>query len=478
MVGIKSDTRPLLASFSGGLYDAHEVELPDAPRPIDTPLSPLPAGERGTPLGRGAWVVLSRHPQWQTHVETLAKEHQLAEVRSAVEASELIDRARGAFESDDAVVLALFAGPRVTRYAVTRAKAEGALPTLEVLARQLPPHARSSLEAASSALMLGTAYGLSWPVAPGTRITSGFGVRTHPTLQTSQFHTGIDLAVSVGTRVKAVSSGVVRRASEDAVNGRVVVIDHGHGVSTAYCHNQRMLVSVGQRVAPGQVISESGNTGRSTGPHLHYQIELGRRPVDPLVFQSPDGLGRMTRWPQDERHSQQSCRNPVLCDVRGRYEAQAMNSVNVRIRRVRDNADLPLPKYQSPQASGLDLLADVSDQFVLAPMARALIPTGLSIELPAGCEGQVRPRSGLAAKHGVTCLNTPGTIDADYRGEVKVLLVNLSEESYTIRRGDRIAQLVIAPVMQAVLLEVDALSDTARGSGGFGSTGTTHSDRC
>ena len=145
-------------------------------------------------------------------------------------------------------------------------------------------------------------------------------------------------------------------------------------------------------------------------------------------------------------------------------------TVTVRVRRVRPS-DLPLPRYQTPLSAGMDLLADVAEEVHLESLARRLVPTGLAIELPEGYEGQIRPRSGLAAKQGLTCLNSPGTIDADYRGEVQVLLVNLSTERTVIRRGDRIAQLIVAPVVRAELVEVEALSDTARGAGGFGSTG-------
>jgi dUTP pyrophosphatase len=145
--------------------------------------------------------------------------------------------------------------------------------------------------------------------------------------------------------------------------------------------------------------------------------------------------------------------------------------VTLRIRRLRENADLPLPRYQSELAAGLDLCADLDADLTLAPLERAAVPTGLAMELPPGFEGQVRPRSGLALKQGVTCLNTPGTIDADYRGEVKVILANLSNAPVIIRRGDRIAQLVVARVERAAVLEVEALTDTGRGSGGFGSTG-------
>jgi dUTP pyrophosphatase len=134
---------------------------------------------------------------------------------------------------------------------------------------------------------------------------------------------------------------------------------------------------------------------------------------------------------------------------------------------------LPLPAYETALAAGMDLRAAVPDEapLTLAPMARAMVPTGLSFAVPPGFEAQVRPRSGLAAKAGITCLNTPGTIDADYRGEVKVILINLGEEDFVIRRGDRIAQLVIAPVASASWMEVESLDATARGAGGFGSTG-------
>jgi len=145
----------------------------------------------------------------------------------------------------------------------------------------------------------------------------------------------------------------------------------------------------------------------------------------------------------------------------------------VPIRRLPNNPDLPLPAYETAGAAGMDLRAAVAEDepIVLRPGARAAIPTGLAFALPDGFEGQVRPRSGLAARHGVSQVNTPGTIDADYRGEVKVILINLGEEDFTIRRGDRIAQLVIAPVTQAQWNEVQSLDETVRGEGGFGSTG-------
>ena len=145
----------------------------------------------------------------------------------------------------------------------------------------------------------------------------------------------------------------------------------------------------------------------------------------------------------------------------------------VPIVRLPHAADLPLPAYESAQAAGMDLRAAVPEDepLVLRPGSRFPVPTGLAFALPPGFEGQVRPRSGLAFKSGVTCLNTPGTVDADYRGEVKVILINHGEEDFTIRRGDRIAQLIVAPVVQARWVEVESLDETARGAGGFGSTG-------
>ena len=146
-------------------------------------------------------------------------------------------------------------------------------------------------------------------------------------------------------------------------------------------------------------------------------------------------------------------------------------SVTVRVMRLPHGADLPLPAYETPGAAGMDLRAAVAEPLVLAPGERAAAPTGLIIALPPGYEGQVRPRSGLALRSGVTALNSPGTIDADYRGEVKVILINHGAAPVTISRGERIAQLIIAPVVQAVWAEVEALDPTGRGEGGFGSTG-------
>jgi dUTP pyrophosphatase len=142
----------------------------------------------------------------------------------------------------------------------------------------------------------------------------------------------------------------------------------------------------------------------------------------------------------------------------------------LRVKRVGSRgAPLPLPAYASDGAAGLDLRAD--EGCTLAPGERRLVPTGIAIELPAGHEGQVRPRSGLAVRHGIAMLNAPGTIDEDYRGEVGVILVNLGHEPFQVRRGDRIAQLVVAPVVKVEVTEADELGGTGRGGGGFGSTG-------
>jgi len=148
-------------------------------------------------------------------------------------------------------------------------------------------------------------------------------------------------------------------------------------------------------------------------------------------------------------------------------------TISVEVKLLPHGEGLPLPAYQTAHAAGLDLVAAVPEDapLVLQPGRHALVPTGLTIALPAGFEAQVRPRSGLAAKHGVTVLNAPGTVDADYRGEICVLLINLGDQAFTIRRGERIAQMIIAQVTRAQLVPVTSLSSSARGSGGFGSTG-------
>ncbi|MCZ8193378.1 dUTP diphosphatase [Brevundimonas sp.] len=147
--------------------------------------------------------------------------------------------------------------------------------------------------------------------------------------------------------------------------------------------------------------------------------------------------------------------------------------IAVRLQRLPHGTGLPLPAYETAGSAGMDLRAAVPEDapVTLAPGGRALVPTGLKIALPPGHEAQVRPRSGLALRHGVTCLNSPGTIDADYRGEVGVILINHGSDPFVVRRGERIAQMVVAPVLQVALVEAEALDETARGAGGFGSTG-------
>jgi dUTP pyrophosphatase len=146
--------------------------------------------------------------------------------------------------------------------------------------------------------------------------------------------------------------------------------------------------------------------------------------------------------------------------------------VEVEVKRLPHGADLPLPEYATADSAGLDLLAAVDGDFTLQPGKRALVPTGLAIALPQGYEAQVRPRSGLALRNGVTVLNSPGTVDADYRGEVSVILANLGDAPFVVTRGMRIAQMVVAPVSRLRWSDVAELPDTARGAGGFGSTGT------
>ncbi len=147
-------------------------------------------------------------------------------------------------------------------------------------------------------------------------------------------------------------------------------------------------------------------------------------------------------------------------------------SVPVAVRRLPHGADLPLPAYATAGAAGMDLLAAVGAPVTIAPGARALIPTGLAIALPPGYELQLRPRSGLALRHGIVLPNSPGTIDEDYRGEIQVIVMNAGDAAFTVERGTRIAQAVLAPVVRAAWQEVADLEDTARGTGGFGSTGT------
>jgi dUTP pyrophosphatase len=154
-----------------------------------------------------------------------------------------------------------------------------------------------------------------------------------------------------------------------------------------------------------------------------------------------------------------------------------VTALKIAVMRLPHGTDLPLPAYETEAAAGLDLRAAVpaDKPITLEPGARVLVPTGLSLSLPPDFEAQIRPRSGLALKHGLTVLNSPGTIDADYRGEIQVILINLGQEPFVVVRGSRIAQMIIAPVSRVALVEVDSLTETSRGAGGFGSTGTAGS---
>ena len=152
-------------------------------------------------------------------------------------------------------------------------------------------------------------------------------------------------------------------------------------------------------------------------------------------------------------------------------KATFMQTITVKIKRICPEDGNPLPHYMTPHAAGVDLSANLDNEVVLKPGARTLVPTGIAIELPEGYEAQIRPRSGLALKHGISLVNSPGTIDTDYRGEIGVIVINHGKEPFTIKKGERIAQMVFAPFIRAVFAEVAELGDTLRGAGGFGHTG-------
>lgn len=285
--GVRTTARPLLAYYDG-------VTGSDVTAPVLTPVAPPERQLSDTEaLAQGTYLALKGlDPRARKHALELAGELGVPSTllldgtTGPGEAKKLLASLEDSFPDEESRLTALFAGREPARYARSRVAAMGGVLTLERLARQLPPGYEDATTAAAQALALSTAYGLAWPVSELTRVSSPFGMRTHPTLAKTQLHTGVDLSVPTGTQVRVVAAGTVRRASEDSVNGRVLIIDHGRGVTTAYCHNSELLVSVGQRVERGDVISLSGNTGRSTGPHLHYQLELAARPVDPMRFRA------------------------------------------------------------------------------------------------------------------------------------------------------------------------------------------------
>ncbi len=187
--------------------------------------------------------------------------------------------------SEEAALVGLAVGVEEARFAADRERASGEPIELESLLDHLPGSSRRfARKTAGATLSVATALELGWPVDTGARISSPFGFRDHPVLGTRKLHTGVDISVRSGTEVKATADGVVLRAGEDAVSGRYLVIDHGRGVTSAYGHNSELLVARGDQVRRGQLLALSGNTGRSTGPHLHYQIEIEREPVDPLLL--------------------------------------------------------------------------------------------------------------------------------------------------------------------------------------------------
>jgi murein DD-endopeptidase MepM/ murein hydrolase activator NlpD len=283
--GTRSTARPLLAYYNGvnGSGVSAPALAPEAP-----PLKLFTDSEAlayGTHLALKGLSPASRAPALELAEELgVPSESLLDATRGPAAARKLHEALAGSFPQEESRLTAFFAGRVPARYAVERVAAEGGTPNLERLAKQLPPGFEDSTVAAAQALALATAFGLAWPVPEHTPVTSPFGYRVHPVLGTRKLHTGVDLAVRVGTEVHAVSEGTVRRASEDGVNGKVLILDHGRGVTTAYCHNSELLVRPGQRVTRGELIARSGNTGRSTGPHLHYQLALSAQPVDPLRF--------------------------------------------------------------------------------------------------------------------------------------------------------------------------------------------------
>jgi murein DD-endopeptidase MepM/ murein hydrolase activator NlpD len=255
----RSTALPLLAYYGAGVYQ---------PRTAPPPMlaAPVPPAQA---LGYGAWAVFSEENRQRESPVAIS-----AQIKS------ISSRLSG---SDEAAMLALFCGEESARFALGQAGAEA---RLDELARELPPRSADCVAQASQALMQAGAYALAWPLPESVRITSSFGIREDPVLGVRRLHAGVDLGTPVGTPVRAVAAGVVRRASSDGVNGSIVVLDHGRGVVTLYCHNDDLLVHDGQRVERGQVISHSGNTGRSTGPHLHYQLDLAGEAVDPLRYRA------------------------------------------------------------------------------------------------------------------------------------------------------------------------------------------------
>jgi murein DD-endopeptidase MepM/ murein hydrolase activator NlpD len=268
------DATPALLSYYGA--GARTFQLAE-------PLPPRAALSPGAALGLGAQSALERASP-ADRAQVLAR----AGLRSgsADALGDWIGREAQRQGSREAAVISLFCGEDAARFARDRAGAGRGGASLEELARELPPRYADRVALAATALTLGTAYALAWPLPDAAQVTSPFGLRAHPLLGARRFHSGIDLGVPMGTPVRAAADGIVRRASDDRVSGRLVLVDHGSGVSTVYCHNEALLVAPGDAVTKGQVIALSGNSGLSTGPHLHYQLDLPRGPADPLLFRA------------------------------------------------------------------------------------------------------------------------------------------------------------------------------------------------
>ncbi|MCC6805912.1 MAG: M23 family metallopeptidase [Deltaproteobacteria bacterium] len=282
--GSKTSARPLLSYYNGGISSgaSDRVEL------AVTPTDPLTWDESLGWGAYGAYKQASGATQQTVRAAVAELGGNAARLESAPGGPEELGaairklRARG--RRDTGAMLQLFAGDEAARFAERRAEGEGRGTDLDDLARQLPPGYEAGVEAASLAAMLGTGYALAWPGPPDARITSPFGWRTHPVSGEQRFHKGIDLGIPTGTEVRAAGSGRVVRSSSDAYNGNIVVISHGKDARTLYLHNSERLVSVGAEVKQGELIARSGATGIATGPHLHYQLELGGEPWDPMLF--------------------------------------------------------------------------------------------------------------------------------------------------------------------------------------------------
>lgn len=300
LTGVRTSARPLLAYYSGGVWEAGRADVPASSLELPDP-EQLAAIPPGPALGRACWATWSRSsPPLKARAAVLASRYGVQEEALAAPVSgpqaftQLIERASKDLGSEDAAVLAVFAGFDVAQFAAERTRADQRPLGLQHLSTRLPLDTTDALDAASQALSLGTAFSLSWPLPAATAVTSGFGWRLNPVTGRPQLHTGIDLGVPVGTPVRATFKGTVIRVSEDALNGRLVIVDHGRGVTTAYCHNSAFMVRLGQPVAEGDVLAQSGSTGRSTGPHVHYQLELAQKPVDPLLFKGRSPMSRPT----------------------------------------------------------------------------------------------------------------------------------------------------------------------------------------